>query len=70
MRCFVIYLADQAVDSQDLTNVSQPVQIVSTTMADSITSILMPPPAQPAQNLPPGCPTWAARLKDCEVGSP
>ena len=35
---------------------------------DSLTSILMPPPPQPVQQLPPGTPSWAARLRDCEVG--
>ena len=29
-----------------------------------LASVLMPPPPQP---LPPGCPSWAARLKNCEV---
>ncbi len=34
----------------------------------ALTSILMPPPTQTVvQNLPPGCPNWAARLRDCEV---
>lgn len=30
---------------------------------------LMPPPAPPPQNLPPDCPQWAARLRDCEVSA-
>lgn len=46
----------------DVINLSGPV------LHDSIAGILMPPPQLP-QNLPPGCPTWAARLKDCEVGA-
>ena len=36
-------------------------------MPDGIAGILMPPPAQPPQTLPAGCPSWAARLRDCEV---
>jgi len=31
-----------------------------------LVDVLMPPPPPP-QNLPPGCPPWAARLKNCEV---
>ena len=33
------------------------------TLTEPNPALLMPPP----QNLPPGCPTWAARLRDCEV---
>ncbi len=36
-------------------------------MPDGMANILMPPPPQPPQSLPPGCPSWAARLRDCEV---
>ena len=63
---FFLMIEQQTIEGQDVTVGSQPVQLVSTSMADSIASILMPPPAL-AQNLPPGCPTWAARLKNCEV---
>ena len=34
---------------------------------DSVASVLMPPPPVPAQKLPPGCPNWAARMRNCEV---
>ena len=38
-----------------------------TSLADGGVSLLMPPPPPPPQKLPPGCPAWAARLRDCEV---
>ena len=35
--------------------------------AETVASVLMPPPPIPTQKLPPGCPSWAARMKNCEV---
>ncbi|ESO85027.1 hypothetical protein LOTGIDRAFT_236047 [Lottia gigantea] len=42
-------------------------ELTNVVSSDSVASLLMPPPATPApQVLPPDCPAWAARLKDCE----
>ncbi|XP_071113137.1 calcium-responsive transcription factor-like [Haliotis cracherodii] len=45
-------------------------QFVSTADSAGVTcstdNLLMPPPQPPPQALPPDCPTWAARLKNCE----
>ncbi len=40
---------------------------VNTLGEGSVSLLMPPPPPPPPQNLPPGCPAWAMRLRDCEV---
>ena len=58
---------EEIVDSASNT-ATQVVDMVPVSSISDVAEILMPPPPAP-QNLPPGCPAWAARLKDCEVSN-